>query len=68
MIRNTFITCRQLETGSRVVALVGVLKSPNWQINYGSGKDVGDETIKDAGDPMQIKWFNTSTITLPVLR
>lgn len=31
-------------------------------------KDVSDETIKDASEPMQIKWYNTSCIKVPVLR
>ena len=29
--------------------VLGILKSPNQQINYGTGKDVSDETIADAG-------------------
>ena len=43
-------------------------KSPNWQINYGSGKDVSDETIADGKVPLQIEWSNGSYIKIPLLR
>ena len=54
--------------GSRLVLVLGILKSPNQQINYGSGKDVSDETIADAGEPLTIRLFNRSAIDLPVRR
>jgi putative CocE/NonD family hydrolase len=65
---HTYITCRQLQKGSRIVILIGVNKNPSWQINYGTGKDVSDETIKDAAIPFQIKWYNSSYINIPILR
>jgi hypothetical protein len=65
---HTYITSRQLQKGSRIVILLGVNKNPNWQINYGTGKDVSDETIKDAAIPFQIKWYNSSYINIPILR
>ncbi len=66
-LTHTFITCRQLQKGSRIVVMIGVNKNPSWEINYGTGKDVSDETIKDAGEPMQIKWYNSSYVKLPIL-
>ena len=30
--------------------------------------DVSTETMKDASEPMKIKWYNTSYVTVPVLR
>jgi hypothetical protein len=36
------------------------------QVNYGTGKDVSDETIEDAQIPLQIKWYNDSIIKIPV--
>jgi len=63
---NTYITSRLLSKGSRIVAIVGINKSPFEQINYGTGKDVNDETIKDAKAPLQIKWFTDSFIKIPV--
>jgi putative CocE/NonD family hydrolase len=59
---------RQLQPGSRVVAVLSVIKEPGRQINYGTGKDVSDETIADAKEPLQIKWFGDSYIVLPVGR
>lgn len=67
-MKQTFITCRQLEKGSRIVVVMGVNKNSQWQINYGTGKDVSDETIEDAQIPMQIKWYNSSFISIPILR
>jgi len=65
---NTFITSRQLQKGSRIIVLLGVNKNPEWQVNYGTGKDVSDETITDATIPLKIKWYNTSYIQFPILR
>jgi predicted acyl esterase len=65
---GSFITSRQLQKGSRIIITIGINKSPSWQINYGSGKDVSDETIKDASEPFVINWYNSSFITLPILK
>jgi hypothetical protein len=35
------------------------------QINYGTGKDVSDETIADAGKPLTIQWLGDSFIDIP---
>lgn len=67
-ITNTYITCKQLQKGSRIVIVMGINKNPNWQINYGTGKDVSSENIADAKEPFKIKWYNTSCIMLPILR
>jgi putative CocE/NonD family hydrolase len=67
-LTNTFITSRQMQKGSRVIVLIGVNKSPEWQINYGTGKDVSEETIDDAATPLQLKWYNESYIQFPILR
>ena len=48
--------------------VLGILKSPGQQINYGTGKDVSDETIADAGAPLSVTWFGDSYIELPVWR
>jgi uncharacterized protein len=58
----------QFEPGSRVVAVLRVIKESGRQINYGSGKDVTDETIRDAGTPLEIKWYGNSYLDLPVVR
>lgn len=50
------VTARRIGAGSRIVAVVGVPRQPEIQINYGTGKDVSDETIADAGEPLRIEW------------
>jgi predicted acyl esterase len=57
---------RRLQQGSRVVLVLRVIKEKGRQINYGTGKDVSDETIADAKEPLQIKWFSDSYIDFPV--
>ncbi|ASW73231.1 hydrolase [Chryseobacterium piperi] len=67
-IKNSIMMSKKIEKGSKLVLLVGVNKSPSWQINYGTGKDVSDETIKDAGEPLEIKWYNDSYVEIPVYK
>jgi predicted acyl esterase len=56
----------QLKAGSRIVAVLNVIKNSGQQINYGTGKDVSDESIADAQEPLTIKWFADSYIVVPV--
>jgi putative CocE/NonD family hydrolase len=56
----------QLNLGSRIVAVVNVIKSPDQQINYGTGRDVSDESIADAKEPLRIELFGDSYIVVPV--
>ena len=67
-IESEWLTARKLEPGGRIVAVIGVLKQPGFQVNYGTGKDVSDESIADAGEPLNIKWLNTSFIELQIRR
>jgi len=57
---------KQINKGSRLVIILNVNKHPFEEINYGTGKNVQDETIADATAPLQIKWFNDSYIKVPV--
>jgi hypothetical protein len=59
---------RRLARGSRIVAVIGPIKWSGQQINYGSGKDVSNESIADAGAPMEIRWFGASYLDIPVRR
>ncbi len=63
---NSYFTSRKLSKGSKLVLIVNVNKSSSEQINYGTGKDVNDETLKDAKEPLQIKWYNDSFIKIPI--
>ena len=60
------LTSRMLEPGSRIVVLIGPIKAPVMQINLGSGKEVSDETVADAGPPLTIDWFADSYLELPI--
>lgn len=63
---RTRLTSRRLSKGSRLLVVLNISKNPYAQINYGTGKDVSDETIADAGAPLQIKWHNDSYIEIPI--
>lgn len=63
---DTRIVSKQIEKGSRLVIVLNVNKHPFDVINYGTGKDVNDETINDAKEPLQIKWYNDSYIKVPI--
>jgi uncharacterized protein len=65
---NSYFTVKKINKGSRIVALVNINKSPFEQINYGTGKDVNTETIDDAKQPLRIKWYNQSFISIPICR
>ncbi len=47
---------------------LNVNKNPFSQLNYGTGKDVSDETIADAKEKLKVEWSNRSYITVPILR
>ncbi|WP_317170897.1 CocE/NonD family hydrolase [Sphingobacterium micropteri] len=63
---NTRFVSKKINKNSRLVILLNINKHPFEIINYGSGKPVVDETIKDADIPLQIKWHNDSYIKIPV--
>ena len=60
------LTSRRFAPGSRLVIVLTVIKQPDIEINYGSGKEVSRETIADAGPPLQIRWYDDSFIAVPV--
>jgi hypothetical protein len=62
------MVCKRVSKGSRLVIALQVNKNPFEVINYGSGKNVYDETINDANGPLQIKWYTDSYITVPISR
>jgi predicted acyl esterase len=66
--RSVRLMSRMLQAGSRLVAVLSIIKESGRQINYGSGKEVSDESIADATTPLQISWFGSSYLDLPVHR
>lgn len=63
---RTRMTSRQLQPGSRLVATVSVNKNAYAQVNHGTGKDVSDESIADAGAPTRVQWHTESRIHVPI--
>ncbi|WP_130733708.1 CocE/NonD family hydrolase [Flavobacterium sp. J27] len=63
---TTRFISKQISKGSRLIILLNINKHPFEIINYGSGKPVSEETIKDAKEPLEIKWHNESFIKIPV--
>ena len=57
---------RKFERGSRLVVVLAGLRQPNTEINYGTGKEVGQETVADAKAPLDIRWLTSSVISIPV--
>jgi predicted acyl esterase len=64
--KSSRLMSHEFPPGSRVVIVLSVIKEAGRQINYGTGKDVSDETIADAKEPLQVKWSTSSFITLPI--
>jgi putative CocE/NonD family hydrolase len=62
------MTSRQLQSGSRLVMILGVNKRPDREINYGTGNDVSEETIADGRIPLKIQWYGDSYIDIPIRR
>ena len=62
------LSSRQLSAGSRLVVLLNGNKNPYEQINYGTGGPVSNETIADAGEPLEITWGAASWVQFPIWR
>lgn len=65
---NSKLISKKLEKGSRIVIVVNVNKNNNAQLNYGTGKDVNIENIRDAIIPLKITFTGNSSISLPIWR
>lgn len=63
---RTRMTGRKMAAGSRLLVVVDVLKDENHQVNMGTGRDVSDESIVDAGTPLTIEWHPDSFVRVPL--
>lgn len=63
---RTRMVARELRAGSRLVVQVNVNKNGGAQLNMGTGKDVSDESLADAGAPLQLEWLAGSHVKLPL--
>jgi putative CocE/NonD family hydrolase len=66
LIRSERLTSRRLQTGSRLIMVLGVNKRADREVNYGTGADVSEESISDGRIPLKIRWYNSSYIDIPV--
>lgn len=64
---NSKLVSKKIEKGSSIVVVVNVNKNNNAQINYGTGKDVNKESIKDTKTPLKITFTGNSSISLPII-
>ena len=62
---ETGVVSKQLRRGSRLVVLLDVNKNAMAQVNYGTGKDVSDESSADAHEPLKVQWHTDSYVTVP---
>ena len=60
------MTSRRMEPGSRLVVVLSINKQPGTQLNYGTGKDVSDESMADAKIPLKVTWRPESFISIPI--
>lgn len=67
LFSNTHLVSKKLNKGSRLLVYVNVNKNPFSELNYGTGKTVSEESIEDADEPLEIKWFNDSYVVIPIL-
>jgi uncharacterized protein len=65
---RTLLVSRQLNKGSRLILVLDVNRSAYAQVNHGTGRDVSDESIADATEPLKIQWLTDSYITVPMSR
>ncbi len=63
---NTSIICKKMAKESRIIIVINANKNPHGQINYGTGRDVSSESIKDAIIPLELKVNTRSKISLPL--
>ncbi|MCX2680074.1 CocE/NonD family hydrolase [Galbibacter sp. EGI 63066] len=63
---NTHLVSKKLSKGSRLLVYININKNPFSEINYGTGKEVSKETINDANEPLEVKWYNDSFVEIPI--
>jgi len=59
---RAFLFDKLIGKGSRLLLTVDVNVNPFAEVNYGTGKDVGSESVRDAGAPLDIRWLDSSFI------
>jgi hypothetical protein len=62
---RTRMVSRKIGKGSRLMITLNINKNAYAQVNYGTGKDVSDEDVRDGKIPLEIKWHNDSYVKIP---
>lgn len=65
-LQQSRMMAKKIAKGSRLLLLANINLNPHAQINYGTGRDVSDESVKDAGEPLQLEWLMGSFVELPL--
>jgi putative CocE/NonD family hydrolase len=63
---NTHLVSKKMSKGSRLLIHINVNKNPFSELNYGTGKMTKEETIYDAKEPLEVKWYNDSSVEIPI--
>lgn len=63
---NTHLVSKKIAKGNRILVYVNVNKNPFSELNSGTGKVVSEETIEDAKEPLQVKWYADSFVEIPI--
>jgi hypothetical protein len=64
---NTFFVSRKIAKGSKLVFVLGVPVEAGMEVNYGTGKQVSEETIANAKEDLIVKWLPSSYISLTII-
>jgi len=59
---RSFLFSKRVARGSRLLLTLDVNVNPFAEVDYGTGKDVGAESVRDAGQPLHIRWLTGSYI------
>ncbi|MDP9065952.1 MAG: acylase, partial [Pseudomonadota bacterium] len=62
------LTARRLSAGSRLVMTLGIVKRADREINYGTGQDVSEESLRNSRRHLKLRWYNSSYLEIPVRR
>ena len=65
---RTRLVSREVQSGSRLLVVVDVIKNSFHEINYGTGGTVSEESIADSSVPLTIDWLTDSFIEGPIKR
>jgi putative CocE/NonD family hydrolase len=63
---RTRLVSRMMHAGSRLLVVLNVNKNNFHELNYGTGRDVSEESIADAGTPLTVEWRNDSFVKIPI--